>query len=278
MFRDYKALVEKQTGKQIKTFRSNDGEEFTYSDFIDFCKEAGIRKETNVPYNPEQNGVAKRKNRTIIEAVKVMLHDQKLPKFLWGEVANTIVYVQNISPHRALNNKTPKEVLTSEKPEVGHLRIIGYLVYFHVPKEKNNKLEALGKKGMFVGYCENSKAYRMYALGERNIELRRDVTFDEDAALGKARDTPPPPANVDSKDDVFEVEEDLEAKTDLVDEPMEPMDPPPCDPPSNKRRPLWLRDTLQDVDKHVAPRGTFREQETLPVPRICCNHEQHYSS
>ena len=75
MFKDYKALVEKQTGKQIKIFRSDNGEEFTSSDFIDFCKEVGIRKETIVPYNPEQNGVAERKNRTIMEVVKAMLHD-----------------------------------------------------------------------------------------------------------------------------------------------------------------------------------------------------------
>lgn len=116
MFKDYKVLVENKTGKQIKTFRFDNGEEFTSSDFIDFCKEVGIRKGTTVPYNPKQNGVAERKNRTILEVVKAMFHDQKLLKFLWGDVANTIVYVQNKSPRRTLNNKTQVVVFTSESP------------------------------------------------------------------------------------------------------------------------------------------------------------------
>ena len=57
--------------------------------------EAGIKRETTTPYTPEQNGVAERKNRTIMEAVRAMLHDQSLPKFLWAEAANIAVYVQN---------------------------------------------------------------------------------------------------------------------------------------------------------------------------------------
>lgn len=78
------------------------------------------------------------------------------------------------------------------KPEVGHLRIFRCPVYFRVPKEKRSKLEALGKKCMFVGYCENSKAYKIYGPGQRNIEFSWDVTFDEDATLVKTRDSPIP--------------------------------------------------------------------------------------
>jgi len=88
-----------------------------------------------------------------------MLHDQNLPKFLWGEATNTVVYVQNRVPHQALDNKTPKEMFIGAKPDIGHLRIFGCPVYFHVPKDKRNKLEATKKKGAFVGYCENSKAF-----------------------------------------------------------------------------------------------------------------------
>ena len=117
-------------------------------------------------------------------------------------------------------------------------------------------MEASSKKGTFVGYCENSKAYKIYVPGKRNIKFSKDVTFDEDAALGKARDTPLPPVDVNIQDDVFEIQENTEPKSNPVDEPMEPMDPldsPPYDPLA-KRRSLWLRDTLHDVDKHVAPR------------------------
>jgi len=121
-----------------------------------------------------------------------MLHDQGLPKFLWGEVANTAVYVQNRCPHQALDSKTPEEVFTGKKSDVSHFRIFGSPLYFQVPKEKRSKLEASGKKGTFVGYSETSKAYRIYVLGQREVELSHDVTFDEDASLRKISKLPIP--------------------------------------------------------------------------------------
>ena len=118
--------------------------------------EAGIKRETTTPYTPEQNGVAERKNRTIVEVVRAMLHDQRHPKFLWTKAANTAVYVQNRCPHQALGSKTLEEMFIGKKPDISHFRIFGSLVYFHVSKEKTNKLGASGKKGIFVGYNENT--------------------------------------------------------------------------------------------------------------------------
>ena len=97
----------------------------------------------------------------IMEATKEMLHDQDLPMHLWAEAARTAVYVQNCSPHRVLENKTPEEVLSGKKPEVIHLRIFGCPLYIHITKEKRTKLDPSGKKGIFVGYSESSKAYRI---------------------------------------------------------------------------------------------------------------------
>ena len=111
-----------------------------------------------VPYNPQQNGVAERKNRTICEAAKAMLTDLDLPLSLWVEVAYTAVYIQNRSPHAIMGEKT-QEVFTGKKPVVDHMRIFGTPVYVHVPKEKTNKLEPSGKKGIFVGYRDCPKAY-----------------------------------------------------------------------------------------------------------------------
>lgn len=100
---------------------------------------------------------------------------------------------------------------------------------------------------MFVGYCENYKAFRIYIHGERKIEIVRDVKFDEDAALGKARDLPsPPPPQKNDDMDIFDGLVVLESEIDIVDdpiEPMDPLDPPLCDPPTRKRL-LWLQDTL----------------------------------
>ena len=119
-------------------------------------------------------------NRTIMEAEKAMLHDQDLPMHLWEEATRTTVYVHNRTPHRVLENKTPEELFSSKKPEVIHLRIFGCPVYIHIPKEKRTELDPSGKKGIFMGYSEISKAYRIYFLGYKKIEINRDVTFDED--------------------------------------------------------------------------------------------------
>ena len=74
-----------------------------------------------------------------------------------------------------------------ESPEVSHLNIFCCPVYIHIPKEKRTKLDPLGKKGLFVGYSEQSKDYRIYIPGYCQIELSRDVTFDEDTAFRKSK-------------------------------------------------------------------------------------------
>ena len=73
--------------------RSNNGGEFTSGEFKTFYKEVGIKRELSTPYNTQQNGVVERNNRTIMEPIKAMIHDQDLPMHLWEEAARTIVYV-----------------------------------------------------------------------------------------------------------------------------------------------------------------------------------------
>ena len=86
--------------------------------------------------------------------------------------------MQNRLSHSALGLKTPKKMYTRKKPEVNHLKIFGCPVYVHIPKEKITKLDPSGKKGIFVGYCEVSKAFRIYISGFHHIDISRDVTFD----------------------------------------------------------------------------------------------------
>ena len=94
-----------------------------------------------------------------MKATKAMLNDQDLPMHLWAEVARTTVYVHNRTPHRVLHNKTPEEAFSGEKPEFIHLRISGFPVYIHIPKEKRTKPDPSRRKGIFVGYSDTSKAY-----------------------------------------------------------------------------------------------------------------------
>ena len=94
-FKEFKALIENLLDKRIKRPRSDNGREYTSKEFEAFCKDARIKRELTTPYNPQQNGVAERKNRTIMEVVKKMIHDQELPMKLWFEVLRKTVYVQN---------------------------------------------------------------------------------------------------------------------------------------------------------------------------------------
>lgn len=146
--------------RKIKTLRLENGGEYAYKELITFCKEERIKREIIVPYNPGQNGVVERKNRIIEECIRAMLHDQDLPKFLWGEV--TVVYLQNQSPRKILNNMTLEEAFTGNKPSVDHLQIFGCPIYIRIPKDKRNKLDPTSMKGIFVGYSASSNAYKIY--------------------------------------------------------------------------------------------------------------------
>ena len=106
------------------------------------------------------------------------------------EEIRTTIYVQNCTPHQVLDNNTLEEAFSGEKPEVSHLRIFGFLVYIHIQNKKRTQLDPSRKKGIFVGYSDTSKAYQIYFPGFKNIDIDRDVTFDEDLAYFKYRRTP----------------------------------------------------------------------------------------
>jgi hypothetical protein len=142
-FKESKALIENLTERNIKILKSDNGGEYTSKYFVNFCKYVGIKRELTTPYNPQQNGVAEIKNRTIMEAAKTMIHDQDLPMHLWAEVAR-------ILSHSSLAFKIPEDMFSRKKPGVGHLKIFGCLVFVHILKENITKLDPSGNKGIFV--------------------------------------------------------------------------------------------------------------------------------
>jgi len=150
-FKKFKALVENLSERKIKIIKSNNGGEYTSKEFENSCRDVKIKRDLTTPYNPQQNGVAERKNRMIMEAVKTMIHDQDLPMHLWAEAARTTIYVQNKLSHITLGFKTPDEMFTGKKPEVSHLKIFGCPVFVHIPKENITMLDPSRKKGIFDG-------------------------------------------------------------------------------------------------------------------------------
>jgi hypothetical protein len=180
--------------------------------------------------------------------------------FLWGEAAMTTIYVQNRSPHRILKDMTPEEAFSGKKLNVENLRIFGCPVYSHIPKDKRNKLEPSGKKGIFVGYSDSSNAYTIYIPEQHKIEVNRDVTFNERMAFKKSIEE-----NIE-EEEIEELNEErtknVNDESELPDHPMDPCENIDSDiVPKTKKRPAWLEATLQDVERLKVPEGTFRKSK-----------------
>ena len=128
--------------------------------------------------------MAVRKNKIIVGATRVMLHDQGLPLQLWDKACNTTIYVYNHSPHQILEMKTPEVAYPGKRPYVGHFRIFGSSAYFHVSKYAWKKLELRTKLGMFLGYTDTPHNYWVYLSTSRMTVVFKDFIFDEEKAMG----------------------------------------------------------------------------------------------
>ncbi len=198
-FKQYKALVENEIGHKIKVLRSNNGGEFVCKKFDAFLAECGIQRQTSEPYSPQQNAVAERANRTIMECARSMILAQRLELEFWGEAVNMAVYIKNRCPTKALDSKTPQEAWSGRKPDVSHLRVFGCKAFAHVPDEKRTKLESKSMPCVFFGYYEGTKAYCLMCIGgvphlekEENVvvhevEGEEPLTFSQDTPLNERR-------------------------------------------------------------------------------------------
>ena len=179
-FINFTALLKNETGRQVKTLRSDNGGEYGSNEFQDWLAKSGIRHETSAPYTPQQNGVSERHNRTIVEAARSLMHTKRIPLELWGEAVDCSVYVQNRSLSSTVD-VTPYEAWYGEKPDIAHLRTFGSRAFVHIPDSLRQKLDAKAQEVILVGYCKTSKAYRLWNPATRRIIISRDVIFDEDA-------------------------------------------------------------------------------------------------
>ena len=177
-FKLFKNAVENKTGKRVKTLRSDNGGEYTSNEFERYLEKRGIVHQKMTPYMPEQNRVAKRANQTIVEMARSMLHERQLDYEFWVEAVMTAVYLKNRNPTKALA-RTPEEEWSGSKLTVDHLRPFGCVAYAHVPVQKRTKLDSKTVEGIFVGYSIESKAYRIFDPKKREVNVTRDVIFDE---------------------------------------------------------------------------------------------------
>lgn len=163
----------------VSVIRSDNGTEYVNVDVGKLLEEYGTRHQRSVPYTPQHNGRAERDLRTIVESARSMMHSKKLPIKFWAEAVNTAVHILNCSGPSPVVNKTPFELFFKKKPPIDHLRVFGSEVFVHVPKEKRRKWNEKAKKGIFIGYCDDTKGYRIWIPEENKIEVSRDIVFRE---------------------------------------------------------------------------------------------------
>ncbi|GJS80244.1 putative ribonuclease H-like domain-containing protein [Tanacetum coccineum] len=171
--------IENLIDLRVKVIRCDNGTEFNNRVMNQFCEMKGIKMEFSVAKTPQQNEVAERKNRTLIEAARTMLADSKLPTTFWAEAVNTVCYVQNrvlvIKPH----NKNPYELFLGRKPALSFMKPFGCPVIILNTIDHLGKFDGKADEGFFVGYSTNSKAFRVFNSRTRIVEENLHVQFSE---------------------------------------------------------------------------------------------------
>lgn len=160
-FQDVYHDIFRDTGNHLQILRTNGGGEFTSKKFEEYLSQQGIRHEITAPYCREQNGFCERDNRTIMESVRSLLHNSGFPHNFWAEACHTVYTLNRISS-RLIPSNTPFTLWHGFKPSLEHLRIFECHAYVYIEKQQCTKLDPKSHLCYFLGYCDNTKGYRLW--------------------------------------------------------------------------------------------------------------------
>jgi Pol polyprotein/LTR polyprotein gag-polypeptide-like protein/gag-pre-integrase-like protein/integrase-like protein len=178
-FMELLVWLELQMGYKLKAFRTDGEGKYMSKHFESYLKTKGIHHEITMPNTPQHNGVAEWLNRTLMEKVRMMLSDAKLPEPYWFDALEYAIILWNVLPTRALTDVTPEEAWSGNKPDVSHLRIFSCQAFMHIPKESWGKLTSKSLLCTFLGYTHNHSAYRLIHWPSHHLFESWDVIFDE---------------------------------------------------------------------------------------------------
>ena len=173
-FKDWKTMIEKQTGRQVKCLCTNNGLEFCFNEFNTLYKKEGIVRHCTVRHTLQQNGVVESMNRTLMEKVRCMLSNAQLPKSFWPEVTSITCYLINRSPSTAIEKKTPQDVWSGGPATYSYLKIFVCLLYAHVD---NGELEPRSVKCIFLSYKFGVKGYKLWCPEIKKLVISRNMIF-----------------------------------------------------------------------------------------------------
>ncbi|GJU41696.1 retrovirus-related pol polyprotein from transposon TNT 1-94 [Tanacetum coccineum] len=171
--------VKNQNDIKVKQLKTDNGTEFRNSIPVNFCDEKWISQNFSSPYTPKQNGVAERKNKTLIEAARTMLSGSVFSKQYWTEAVATACYTQNRSTIVKRHLKTPYEIFCKRISNIDFLYVFGCLVYIHNHKDHLRKFDEKADDGYFFGYSLVSKAFKVFNTRRQQTEETYHITFDE---------------------------------------------------------------------------------------------------
>ena len=178
VLKQWREMAELQSGKSLKCLRSDNGGEYLSQELTEFFLSLGIIHQTTVPGNPQQNGAAERLNRTLMDMARSMVHGAGLPKRFWGEAIMAANYVRvRCSTSTTEQSRTPLELWSSRKPSIHHLRVFGCKVSVKVPEEQRSKMDPKCWNGVFVGYSDTQKGYRVWIESREQLITSRDLIF-----------------------------------------------------------------------------------------------------
>ena len=176
----FEKFAETHTSRKVKVLRTDRGGEYLSTEFKSYLDANGTQHQLTTTYTPQQNGVAERLNRTLIDLVRSMLSHKQFSKRFWADALATSVCVRNRVTSRDLPvNTTPHHTWMNAMPTIGHLRVFGSKCWYTLPKLELRKLDRRAREAMFVGYAQGSKAYKLWDGELNKVIVSRDVKFDE---------------------------------------------------------------------------------------------------
>lgn len=179
-----RAQTVSQRERPIHLIRTDFGSELRSTAVDQWMLAKGINFEPSAPYSQEENGIAERKGRTLMERVRCTIIGGGIPDELWPEILLAITHISNLLPTSSLNGVSPFEASAQSLPNLQHLRILGSTVYVFIHEEERNAKSAKwtprGKRGVLVGY-EGGTIYRVYLHDEGKVIRIKDLKIFENA-------------------------------------------------------------------------------------------------
>ena len=180
MFKNFAKAVQNEKKSSIVSIKSDHGREFQNEKFNRFCSKLGIEYNFSTPRTPQQNGVVERKNRSLEELARTMLHENGLPKDFWADAVSTACYVLNRVLIKPILKRTPYELFRGRKSNLSHLKVFGCKCFIlNNGKDNLGKFDSKFDEGIFVGYSQHAHAYQVYNKRTMLIEESVLVNFDE---------------------------------------------------------------------------------------------------